>query len=139
MSQIFTVVGDSNIRNHVNKNSIRANPSLKAAQVLSCGNFSIFPATLEKVRSTSNVVIVACVSNFLSDAQGPPTVSLRVDPVLQDFRSALHEVCSALRDVRDREHVGVLSGLRVGTTRRHSGSSRCPSSSGHPSYFKVSV
>ena len=95
MSQIFTVVGDSNIRNHVNKNSIRANPSLKAAQILSCGNFSIFPATLEKVRPTSNVVIIACVSNFLSDAQGPPTVSLRVDPVLQDFRSALHEVCSA--------------------------------------------
>ena len=98
MSQIFTVIGDSNIRNHVNKNSIRANPSLKDAQVLSCGNFSIFPATLEKVRPKSTVVIVACVSNFLSDAQGPPTVSLRVDPVLQDFRAALHEVCSAHPD-----------------------------------------
>ena len=95
MSPIFSLIGDSNIRNHVNKNSIRANPGLKAAQVLSCGNFSIFPATLEKVRSSSTACIIACVTNFICDAEGPPTVSLRVDPVLQDFRSAILDACSA--------------------------------------------
>ena len=83
MSRIFSVVGDSNIRNHVNKNSCRANPALKAAQTLSCGSLSIFTGTLEKVRSESTACIIACVTNFLTDVEGPPTVSLRVDPVLQ--------------------------------------------------------
>ena len=83
MSSIFSVIGDSNIRNHVNKNSCRANPALKAAQTLSCGNMSILPATLEKVRPESNACILACLTNFLTDADGPPTVSLRVGPVLQ--------------------------------------------------------
>ena len=83
MSAIFSVIGDSNIRNHINKNSCRANPVLKAAQTLSCGNMSILPATLAKVRSESTACILSCVTNFLTDVQGPPTVSLRVDPVLQ--------------------------------------------------------
>ena len=83
MSAIFSVIGDSNIRNHINKNSCRANPALKAAQTLSCGNMSILPATLAKVRSESTACILSCVTNFLTDVQGPPTVSLRVDPVLQ--------------------------------------------------------
>ena len=83
MSQIFSVVGDSNIRNHVNRNSCRANPALKAAQTLSCGSLSIFVGVLEKVRSESTACIIACVTNFLTDAEGLPTVSLRVDPVLQ--------------------------------------------------------
>ena len=83
MSPIFSVIGDSNLRNHVNKNSCRANPAVKAAQTMSCGSLSIFLATLEKVRPESTACIISCVSNFLTDAEGPPTVSLRVDPVLQ--------------------------------------------------------
>ena len=50
MSPIFTLIGDSNIHNYVNKNSLLANPALKAVQVLSCGSFTIFAATLEKPR-----------------------------------------------------------------------------------------
>ena len=89
MSRIFSVVGDSNIRNHVNRNSCRANPALKAAQTLSCGSLSIFVGVLEKVRSESTACIIACVTNFLTDVDGPPTVSLRVHPVLQ-VRPGLH-------------------------------------------------
>ena len=98
MSPIFTLIGDSNIRNHVNKNTIRANPALKAAQVLTCGNSSIFSATLEKVRPESTSCIVACVTNFLTSVHGPSTVSLRVDPALQEFRAALTEVCTSFPD-----------------------------------------
>ena len=95
MAQIFSLVGDSNIKSHINKNSIRANPALKAAQVLTCGNSAIFAATLAKVRAESTSCIVACVTNFISSVSGPPTLSLRVDPALQDIRSILHEACSA--------------------------------------------
>ena len=90
MSSIFSVIGDSNIRNHVNKNSCHANPALKAAQMLSCGSMSILPATLEKVRSESNACILACMTNFLTNVDGPPTVSLRVGPVLQVRFNVVH-------------------------------------------------
>ena len=98
MAPIFSLIGDMNIRQHVNKNSCRANPSLKSAQTLSCGNMSIFTATLEKVRSESTACIVACLTNFLSDAEGSSTVSNRVDPVLQDVHAALVGACSANPD-----------------------------------------
>ena len=94
MSPIFSLLGDSNLQCHINKNSCRANPALKAAQMLTCGSLTIFGASLEKVRQTSTACIVACVSNFLSDADGPSTLSLRVDPVLQEFRASLLEACS---------------------------------------------
>ena len=96
--RVFSLIGDSNVRNHVNKNSCRANPALKGAQVLSCGNASIFVPTLEKVRETSTACIIACVTNILCDADGPTSVQSRVDPVLQDFKTALIEACGSSPD-----------------------------------------
>ena len=95
ISRAFTLIGDSNIRNHVNKNTVRANPALKAAQVLSCGYKGIFTETLSKVRAESSACIVACVTNFISSVEGPATVSLRVEPVLQDLRASLETACAA--------------------------------------------
>ena len=83
MSRLFSLIGDSNIRNHVNKNSVRANPALKNCQTLSCGSMEIFATTLSKVRGDSNVCIVSCITNFLADLEGPSTISHRVDPLLQ--------------------------------------------------------
>ena len=95
MSQVrvFTLVGDSNIRNHINKNSLRANPALKAAQILTCGHMGIFSPSLQKIRAESNACVVACVTNFLTSAEGPPSISNRVEPVLSDFFSTLVEYC----------------------------------------------
>ena len=96
MSQVrcFSIVGDSNVRNYINKNSLRANPFLKAAQVLLCGHIGIFSETLAKIRQDSNCVIVSCVTNFLTSCEGPSAVGQRVEPVLQDVREALLQVCA---------------------------------------------
>ena len=100
MSEVrcFSLIGDSNIRNHVNKNSFRANPALKTAQILSCGNVNIFAETLGKVRPESNTCIVACISNFITRTEGAPSISQRVEPVLQDVREAVHQFCEAFPD-----------------------------------------
>ena len=94
-ARVFSLIGDSNVRNHVNKNSCRANPALKSAQVMCCGSAEILAATLEKVRSSTTVCIVACVSNFLCDVDGPASVQNRLDPVLQDFRASMISACEA--------------------------------------------
>ena len=94
MAFLFSIVGDSNIRRHINKNSCRASPFVKACQVIHCGNLETFVPSLKSVRAESNVCLISCVSNFLSDAEGPSSVAHRVDPVLQDLCSALQSACS---------------------------------------------
>ena len=97
MSQVrcFTLLGDSNVKNNVNKKSCRSNPALKAAQILQCGHFQLFAPSFEKIRAETTACIVACVTNFLTSAEGP-SVSQRVDPILQDIRSILHEACASV-------------------------------------------
>ena len=79
---IFSLLGDSNVHPHVNKTSCRANPQLKAAQLLRCGSLELFSDVLNYVRPESTVCIVACLTNFISSASGPALVSSRVSPVL---------------------------------------------------------
>ena len=90
---VFSVIGDSNVHPHVNKTSCRANPQLKAAQILKCGTMERFHDVLSSVREMSSICIVACLTNFVSSASGPATISHRVDPVLQDFRGELLDAC----------------------------------------------
>ena len=92
--RVFALLGDSNISGHINKTSCSAHPSLKSAQVLSCGNLGIFFETLEKLKPDINVCLVACLTNFLTDSEGSLTISLRIQPVLQQIRSVLVEFCS---------------------------------------------
>ena len=95
----FALLGDSNISPHINKTSCRANPSLKSAQVLSCGYMGIFAETLAKVRPDVNVCIIACLTNFLTSANAPSaasTVCQRVEPVLQQVRVLLLELCDSM-------------------------------------------
>ena len=87
-----TLLGDSNIRNYVNKTTSRAHPNLKSAQILSCGSLTIFVETLRQVKTVSNLCIVSCLTDFLASADGPSIVSHRVEPVLQDIRSVLLEI-----------------------------------------------
>ena len=93
--RVFSLIGDSNIRNHVNKTSIRAYASIKSAQVLSCGHLENFAESLKSVRATSNVCILSCVSNFITSCEGPPSVSQRVQPILQDIRDVIVESCTS--------------------------------------------
>ena len=94
VSRVFALVGDSNINRHINKTSCRANPSVKSAQILSCGHIGIFTETMEKLRADITVCILACLTNFITRADGPSTVSHRIDPVLQEIRAAILESSS---------------------------------------------
>ena len=96
----FTLLGDSNIRRYVNKTSLRASKDISAAQILSCGRLEIFKETLEKTREEADICIIACITNFLTDSDGPEVVSQRIDPVLQDIREALTELCTTRSSVQ---------------------------------------
>ena len=97
ITMLFSIVGDSNVRRHMNVSNCRAVPMMSSAEMKSCGSLAIFAETLRSIRSDSSSVIVSCISNFLtsSDAgDGPSTLaSLRVEPVLQDVRGILLDFC----------------------------------------------
>ena len=73
MSQVrvFTLLGDPGIRGFVNKTSCRASVDIRNAQVLSCGHIGIFKESLAKARPETGVVIIACLTTFLADADAP--------------------------------------------------------------------
>ena len=74
---------------------------LKACQIISCGHLGIFSASLATVRKESTVVVISCLTNFLTAATltGTSTVSNRVGPILQDIREVLLEKCQAFPEV----------------------------------------
>ena len=88
-SRCFTVIGDSNVQRHFSLVNARACPSVSSSQLLQCGRLPVFSDALSKIRPESNVCIVSCLTNFLASAEGASTVSLRVEPVLTQFRDLL--------------------------------------------------
>ena len=94
-TRVFSLLGDSNIRQYVTKTSCRANPLMKSSQIISCGGLSIFDASLSTVRKESTVVIVSCLSNFLVAAKGSEIISQRISPILQDIKDILVAQCQA--------------------------------------------
>ena len=89
----FALVVDSTIRSHINKTNCRAHPMLKSAHVLTCDALEALTAAMRQIKTVSDVCIVSCSTSFIISADGPPILSHRVEPVLQDLRSVLLEVC----------------------------------------------
>ena len=99
-SQVFTLLGDSNVQRHMNPMSCRDRPMMSTCQVLPCGRISAFAETLRAVRPESNVVIVACLTNFLtSSVEAGSSVVFRIEPVLRDSIAIINEFAVAHQDI----------------------------------------
>ena len=94
MTLLFSLIGDTNVKQNVTKNSMRGCPGLKSCQVLHCTNLENFASRLAKVRAESDVCLVSCISGFLAVSEGT-SVSRRVDPILQEVHAGLMEACLA--------------------------------------------
>ena len=94
MTGILTIVGDSNVRRHMNSKNCR-DPQMSSAQVKTCGNISALAEVLRSVRAETTVCVLACVTNFLTGSEGSSSsAGLRVQPQLQDFREIVLDFCS---------------------------------------------
>ena len=94
MSFIFSVIGDSNIKRHLNPVSCRDRPMMSGAQVIPCGRVITLAESLKSVRAESNVVILSCVTNFLTgvkDSSGH--VSVLIEPILSDCLELIRSAC----------------------------------------------
>ena len=98
-SWVFSIIGDSNVKRNVTLTNKRACPLMSTCQFLTCHKVQLLEAALGQVRPESNACLLACVSNFLTDSDEDPVVSKRIEPVLDEFSSALRNFCSAHPDV----------------------------------------
>ena len=74
-------------------------PQMSSAQVLSCGKLSLLSGILETVRAESDVCVIACVTNFITNTASVSSVSLRLDAVLPGFFSKIFDFCRTRRDL----------------------------------------
>ena len=88
----FSIIGDSNVKRHLNPTNCRDRPLMSGCQLLPCGTAALLSESLQGVRPDSNVVLVSCLTNFLTgSAEAGASVSFRIEPTLRDA----HQVISA--------------------------------------------
>ena len=54
-SRAYSLLLDTDLRCHVNRSSLRANPTMKSTQIITCGNLELLLESMTQVRSESNV------------------------------------------------------------------------------------
>ena len=97
-SRIFSVIGDSNIKRHMNPTNCRDRPLMCGAQVLPCGKAALLSEALRSVRKESNVVLLSCFTNFLTSSEAAgASLSFRIEPVLHE---AFQVCCILFHSVR---------------------------------------
>jgi len=85
----YAIIGVSNVRQNVNKTNKRSCPPLSSAAVLTCNDASIFDEVLGQERDDVDVLLLSCITNFLTAAPEDSMVGKRVEPVLEGFVDAL--------------------------------------------------
>ena len=91
----FSVIGDSNVRRNMTPFNIRDRPGMADAQVLSCSRLEVLPDALRSVRASSSILILACISNYLTSSEESSTTSDRVSAVISEFRQHVDSFCAS--------------------------------------------
>ena len=96
---VFSLLGDSNIQRAMNSTNCRDRPLMSNAQVVPCGHIGILAEALRQVRPSTNVAVLACITNFItSSTDDMSSVSNRVEPILKEFLAVLEKASAEHRE-----------------------------------------
>ena len=92
-----TIIGDSNVKRHMNSTNCRDRPQMLETQVIQCGRLATLATSMKSIRAESNVCVLSCVSNFLTSlpAQNSSSLSVVVEPIFKDFLAKLIDACQS--------------------------------------------
>ena len=92
VSRFFSILGDSNVKRHLNPTNCRDRPLMSGCQLVPCGKLALLDEALKTVRPESTVCLISCVTNFLTGSEDAgSSVSFRIDPVLREFIEVLNK------------------------------------------------
>ena len=75
---------------------------MKSAQIIDCVQISGLEAALNEVRAESEVLIVACITEFLINGGDSGTIASSIDPALATFSTMIHSFCAAKQTMQVR-------------------------------------
>ena len=97
----FSILADSNVKRHMNPTNCRDRPLMSGCQLIPCGKLAALAESLRSVRAETNVCIVSCLSNFLTDSDDAgSSATFRVEPV---FLAVIEKLNSAAAEFPDRK------------------------------------
>ena len=90
ISRVFSLLGDSNAKRHMNPTNCRDRPLMSGCQLVPCGRLSVLAECLKSVREDATVCLLSCLTNFLTgSASAGASISFRVEPIFLEVLETL--------------------------------------------------
>ena len=90
ISRVFSILGDSNVKRHMNPTNCRDRPLMSGCELVPCGRLSVLAEGLKTVREETTVCLLSCLTNFLThSASAGASISFRVEPVFLEVLEGL--------------------------------------------------
>ena len=89
ISRLFTVLGDSNVRDNMTALNMASREVMKKAQIIPCPSMSSLGSALSGIRDESNVFVFAGVTQLLLSTEECSTIYATIDPVLASLKDEL--------------------------------------------------
>ena len=95
ITNVYTVIGDSNIKRNMTSMNIASRTVMKDCQVIDCPSLDNLEAALASVRDESTVLIFSAISELLASGSDRGTVQASMNFVLSSVATKLSILCRA--------------------------------------------
>ena len=95
VTNIYSIIGDSNIRRNVTAMNIASRQALATCQVIDCPQLNNLEGALASVRDTSTVCVVSAISELLVHCEDRGSVQASVEHVMTSLAGKLGILCRA--------------------------------------------
>ena len=95
VTNIYSIIGDSNIRRNVTAMNIASRQALATCQVIDCPQLNNLEGALASVRDTSTVCVVSAISELLAHCEDRGSVQASVEHVMTSLAGKLGILCRA--------------------------------------------
>ena len=93
VGQLYTIIGDANVRRNMTGMNIASRESMKTSQIIDCTSLATLDDALSEVKSETEVLIVAAITEFLLASGDCGTIFSSVDPILSALATKLSNFC----------------------------------------------
>ena len=98
----FSIIGDGNIRRNMTGLNVASRESMQTAQVIDYLGVSPINEAFSEIRTESNVLIFAAVTEMLISNGDCGTIFASIDPALNSLYTTLSSFCTSHPDIQVR-------------------------------------
>ena len=95
ITNVYSIIGDSNIRRNMTSMNIASRQSMASCQVLDCPGLNELEGVLASVRDSSTVCVFSAISELLVHCEDRGTVQSSVEHVMSSLSAKLAILCRA--------------------------------------------